>query len=96
MQKFADKYVIDNPGIYNSATGCYTLCYLLMMLQTSLHNDQVAEEERMTYEQFRKYSKDIEDENMSDKMIKELFLGIKEKQLALHDLAKRIEKKKQL
>ena len=50
----------------------------------------------MTYEQFRKYSKDIEDENMSDKMIKELFLGIKEKQLALHDLAKRIEKKKQL
>ena len=49
MQKFADKFVKDNPGIYSSATACYTLCYLLMMLQTSLHNPKISPEDRMDY-----------------------------------------------
>ena len=38
MQKFASKYVNDNPNLFNSATAAYTLSYLLMMLQTDLHN----------------------------------------------------------
>ena len=48
-EKFADKFVKDNPGIYSSATACYTLCYLLMMLQTSLHNPKISPEDRMDY-----------------------------------------------
>lgn len=53
MQKFADKYTKDNPDII-SADACYTLCYLLMMLQTSLHNPQVQPEDRMTFKSFMK------------------------------------------
>ena len=47
MQAFASKYFEDNPGSFNSATAAYTLSYLLMMLQTSLHNPQVPEKDKM-------------------------------------------------
>ena len=33
---------------YKSATAAYTLSYALIMLQTSLHNPQIVEKERMT------------------------------------------------
>ena len=49
LEKFGEKYVLDNPTQFKSATGAYTLSYALMMLQTSLHNPQVQEKDRITF-----------------------------------------------
>ncbi len=48
MQKFASKFVEDNPGSFSSATAAYTLSYLLMMLQTDLHNPNVENKMKLT------------------------------------------------
>ena len=39
MEKFGERYYLDNPNcLFKSANAVYTLSYLLMMLQTSIHN----------------------------------------------------------
>jgi len=56
MLQFAQKFFKDNnDSVFVSADACYTLSYLMMMLQTELHNPQV--EKPMTFEQFKKLAK---------------------------------------
>lgn len=87
MQKFADKFTKDNPNSSISANGCYTLCYLLMMLQTSLHNPQVPKEDRMDYKQFLNLSKGINDgKDFSSDFMSQLFKSVKAEPLAVHEL----------
>ena len=38
IEKFAEKYLNDNPDSYATANEAYLLSYSIMMLQTSLHN----------------------------------------------------------
>lgn len=52
MQVFGSKYLTDNPESFMTATGAYALSYAIMMLQTSLYNQQVRENERMKLEDF--------------------------------------------
>ena len=42
IEKFAEKYMTDNPDSYATANEAYLLSYSIMMLQTSLHNPQVS------------------------------------------------------
>ena len=60
VQVFARKYIHDNPNtVYKSSTAAYTLSYLLMMLQTSIHNPQVTE--KMTLAQFVDLARGLND-----------------------------------
>jgi brefeldin A-inhibited guanine nucleotide-exchange protein len=40
MEKFGNKYCIDNHNAFGSAECIYLLSYATMMLQTSIHNPQ--------------------------------------------------------
>ncbi|CAK61467.1 unnamed protein product (macronuclear) [Paramecium tetraurelia] len=83
MEKFASKYCIDNPGIYKSAEAAYTLSYLLMMLQTDLHNEKNLE--KMTVPQFFNLAKGINDgENLPQDLLLGLYQRIQKTPLALH------------
>lgn len=83
MQKFASKYVSDNPNIFNSAQAAYTLSYLLMMLQTDLHNPQNLE--KMTIPQFINLAKGINDgQDMPVDELHGLYERIQKVPLALH------------
>ena len=60
MQKFADKYFRDQKEtIYKTSDTIYTFSYLLIMLQTDLHNPRV--EEKMKFTDFCKLAKGIND-----------------------------------
>jgi len=61
LEKFGEKYIIDNPDSYKSATAAYTLSYALIMLQTSLHNPSVRPEDRMTVASFSHLVQKIND-----------------------------------
>ena len=37
MEKFADQYVVHNPGVFSSAETAYMLAYLIIMLNTDAH-----------------------------------------------------------
>ena len=94
MQKFADKYTQDNPGVFNSAGACYTLCYLLMMLQTSCHNPQVPEEDKMNLKSFSSCARGINDgEDFPKEMMKVLYENILLKPIAVHELMRRKNEK---
>ncbi|CAD8168508.1 unnamed protein product [Paramecium pentaurelia] len=83
MEKFASKYCIDNPGIYQSAQAAYTLSYLLMMLQTDLHNEKNLD--KMTLAQFTNLARGINDgENLPQEMLQGFYLRIQKTPLALH------------
>ncbi|CAD8080310.1 unnamed protein product [Paramecium sonneborni] len=83
MEKFASKYCEDNPGIFQSAQATYTLSYLLMMLQTDLHNEKNLD--KMTQAQFINLAKGINDgENLPQEMLQGFYTRIQKTPLALH------------
>lgn len=50
MQKFAERYVRDNPSVFSSADGAYLLAFALIMLNTDAHNP--AAEKNLTCDDF--------------------------------------------
>ena len=83
VQVFARKYIQDNPNTcYKSSTAAYTLSYLLMMLQTSIHNPQVTE--KMTLAQFVDLARTINDgENLPAEILNELYVGVQKSPLGV-------------
>ncbi|CAD8200740.1 unnamed protein product [Paramecium pentaurelia] len=60
VQKFSDRYYKENPNsTFKSSGSIYTYCYLLVMLQTDLHNPSVAE--KMKLIDFQKLARSIND-----------------------------------
>lgn len=90
MQVFASKYFKDNPKAFNSANAAYTLSYLLIMLQTDLHNPQIKQAERMKLEQFIKMAKGINDGmDLTPEELTGFYNRIQEKPLAVRDESKK-------
>jgi Sec7-like guanine-nucleotide exchange factor len=58
MEKFGEKYCLDNRDAFGSAECIYLLSYATMMLQTSIHNPQ-ASKSRMTLDDFVKMTKGL-------------------------------------
>lgn len=84
LEKFAQKFYEDNPESFNSATAAYTLSYLLMMLQTDLHNPQVKVKMKLT--EFIKLARGINDgSDLPVEYMNGLYTRIQKKALALHD-----------
>ena len=85
VQVYARKYLHDNPtSLYKSSTAAYTLSYLLMMLQTSLHNPQVAANDRMTLAQFVNLARGINDgENLPAEELNAIYARVQRAPLAI-------------
>lgn len=87
MQIFAQKYYNYNKAPIKSATAAYTLSYLLIMLQTDLHNPQVKDKMKLT--EFSKLAKGIHDnEDLSQEYLVGLYNRIQKEPLAIHDVVK--------
>lgn len=52
MEKFAEKYYLQNRDIFASADMAFILAFSTIMLQTNLHNPAIRDDQRMTKEQF--------------------------------------------
>mmetsp|Transcript_37723 Transcript_37723/g.69804 ORF Transcript_37723/g.69804 Transcript_37723/m.69804 type:complete len:1802 (-) Transcript_37723:138-5543(-) len=59
MEKFAEKYVNDNPGKFASADTAFVLSFSLIMLQTDLHNPGI--KNKMTKDGFVRNNRGIND-----------------------------------
>ncbi|KAJ3239358.1 guanine nucleotide exchange protein for ADP-robosylation factor [Chytriomyces hyalinus] len=60
MLKFAERFVLQNPGKFSSADTAYVLAYSVIMLNTDQHNAQV--KKRMTKADFLKNNRGIDGE----------------------------------
>lgn len=52
MEKFAERYTIQNPEIFPTADAAFILAFSIIMLNTDLHNPAIKEDRRMTKEGF--------------------------------------------
>lgn len=59
MEKFAERYFIQNRETFASADMAFILAFSTIMLQTNLHNPAIKDDKRMTKEQFIKQNKGI-------------------------------------
>lgn len=52
MEKFAERYYLQNRSVFASADMAFILAFSTIMLQTNLHNPAIRDDKRMTKEQF--------------------------------------------
>lgn len=65
MEKFAERFTIQNPEVFASADTAFVLGFSVIMLNTDLHNPSIKPEKKMTIESFIRNNRGIGD-NGSD------------------------------
>lgn len=74
MEKFAERYFLQNRDTFASADMAFILAFSTIMLQTNLHNPAIKDDKRMTKEQFIKQNKGISaDGELPDAMLSEIY-----------------------
>mmetsp|Transcript_25861 Transcript_25861/g.43279 ORF Transcript_25861/g.43279 Transcript_25861/m.43279 type:complete len:1714 (+) Transcript_25861:76-5217(+) len=84
MEKFAERYCKDNPGVFASADTAYVLAYSVIMLNTDAHNPQVRK--KMTVEEFIKNNRGINDSaDLPREFLEELYNRIQTNEIKMRD-----------
>jgi Sec7-like guanine-nucleotide exchange factor len=52
VEKFAEKYVSDNPEVFECADAAYVLAFSIIMLHTDMYNPTV--KKKMTFDDFKR------------------------------------------
>ena len=61
MEKFAERFCIQNPNVFPTADTAFILAFSIIMLNTDLHNPAIKEEKKMTKQAFFKNNETIAD-----------------------------------
>ncbi|SSD59686.1 related to Protein transport protein SEC7 [Saccharomycodes ludwigii] len=61
MMKFAERFVVQNPGVFAKSDTAYVLAYSVIMLNTDLHSPQI--KHRMSLEEFIENTEGIDNGN---------------------------------
>lgn len=84
MEKFAAKFVQDNPGRYANADSAYVLSFAVIMLNTDLHSAQI--KKKMTIEEFVKLGRGINTEiEISAAELERLYRNIEREAISLSE-----------
>jgi len=95
MEKFAERYYLQNRGIFPSADMAFILAFSTIMLQTNLHNPAIRDDKRMTKDQFIKQNKGISnDGDLPDDMLREIYDRILAEPISLNQEEKVSKKQK--
>jgi hypothetical protein len=86
MEKFAERFCLQNPDVFPSADTAFVLAFSIIMLNTDLHNPAIADDRRMTKAIFRRQVEGIANGgNLPDEYLDGIFDRIKKKPIALKD-----------
>lgn len=93
MEKFAERYYLQNRDVFASADMAFILAFSTIMLQTNLHNPAIREDKRMTKEQFIKQNKGISsDGEIPDQMLMEIYDRIAAEPIRINQEEKKAKK----
>jgi len=99
MEKFAERYYLQNQDKFASADMAFILAFSTIMLQTNLHNPAIREDKRMTKEEFIKQNTKIsEDGELSVDMLCAIYDRIAAQPISMtqdEKLAKKSKKEEQ-
>ncbi|CAJ1959317.1 unnamed protein product [Cylindrotheca closterium] len=59
MEKFAERFTIQNPEVFHNADTAFILAFSVIMLNTDLHNPSIKPERRMTLDGFQRNNRGI-------------------------------------
>ena len=94
MEKFAERYYLQNKEVFASADMAFILAFSTIMLQTNLHNPAIRDR-RMTKEQFVKQNKGISpDGELPDDLLMEIYDRIAAQPISMTQDDKLIKKMK--
>jgi hypothetical protein len=86
MEKFAEKYTMQNPDVFPTADAAFILAFSVIMLNTDLHNPAIKEERRMTKQGFIRNNSGICDGNsLPDEFLMDIFDRIKANPISLKE-----------
>lgn len=86
MEKFAEKFTMQNPEVFPTADAAFILAFSVIMLNTDLHNPAIKEERRMTKEGFIRNNSGICDGNsLPDEFLTGIFDRIKANPISLKE-----------
>ncbi|KAI9591638.1 hypothetical protein BDF19DRAFT_468694 [Syncephalis fuscata] len=84
MLKFAERYVMYNPGEFANADAAYVLAYSVILLNTDQHNRQI--KKRMTKEEFIRNNRGINDgADISIDYLEAIFDEIRDNEIKMND-----------
>eukprot|EP00741_Cyanophora_paradoxa_P005196 tig00000852_g5036.t1 len=84
MEKFAERYCKDNPGVFASADTAYVLAYSVIMLNTDAHNPQI--QKKMTKAEFVRNNRGINDSgDLPQEFLEELYDRIVKNEIKMKD-----------
>jgi brefeldin A-inhibited guanine nucleotide-exchange protein len=85
MEKFAERYYIQNRDVFASADMAFILAFSTIMLQTNLHNPAIRDDKRMTKDQFIKQNKGISsDGELPESMLCDIYDRIQANPISLN------------
>lgn len=74
MEKFAERFCLNNPNVFPSADTAFILAFSVIMLQTDLHNPSIRDDRRMTKEGFVRNNRGINaGEDLAETFLEEIF-----------------------
>ncbi|KAI9114056.1 hypothetical protein K1719_015307 [Acacia pycnantha] len=84
MEKFAERYCADNPGLFKNADAAYVVAYAVLMLNTDTHNPMVWP--KMSKSDFKRMSAMNEAEECAPtEMLEEIYDSIVKEEIKLRD-----------
>jgi len=86
MEKFAERYCVQNPSIFSTADAAFILAFAVIMLNTDLHNPAIKEERRMTKDAFIRMNRGIcEGDDLPDELLMSIFDRIQTNPISLKE-----------
>ena len=86
MERFAERFVAQNAGIFPSADTAFILAYSVIMLQTDLHNPSIREDRRMTKAAFLNNNRGIADgQDLPADFLSDIYDAIKKTPISLRE-----------
>ena len=84
MEKFAEKFVADNPEIFECADAAYVLAFSIIMLHTDMYNPQV--KKKMSFEDFSRINRGINNgSDLDPEFLLNAYTNIQQQEMKLQD-----------
>jgi len=86
MEKFAERYTVQNPDVFPNADAAFILAFSVIMLNTDLHNPAIKEDRRMTKEGFVRNNSGICDgQDLPKELLMDIFDKIQSEPISLKE-----------
>lgn len=88
MEKFSERFCLQNPSVFPSADTAFILSFSIIMLNTDLHNPSVREDRKMTKDDFLRNNRGISSgSDLPEPFLSQIYDNIKTNPISLKEVS---------